>query len=129
MRVVATPPSPKTAAPRLSVPALALAALSALLASGCCVFPLVLALVGVSGSWIGQLRHLAPWSPWLAGLSFAALAFAAWRLYRPSLGARACAAEGDACGPVGRAIRRWFWLVAALALVPVLVPLAAPLFY
>jgi len=121
-------PSAPDAPPR-SAATLVLAALSALLASGCCVLPLVLALAGISGSWIGQLRHLAPWSPWLTGLSFAALGLAAWRLYRPRRDAPACATDGAACGPVARAMRRWFWAVAALALVPVLVPLAAPWFY
>jgi mercuric ion transport protein len=115
--------------PRRSAPALTLAGLAALLASGCCVAPLVLALAGVSGAWIGQLRRIEPFSPWLMGLAFLALAVAGWRLYRRPAAGAACALDDDACRRANAAGRRWFWFVVVLALVPVAVPLAAPLFY
>ncbi len=112
-----------------SAPALTVAGIAALLASGCCVAPLLLALAGISGTWIGQLRRIEPWSPWLMGLSFAALAFAGWRLYRrPSDGAD-CGIDDLACRQANGAARRWFWAVAVLALVPLAAPLAAPWFY
>ena len=111
-----------------SAPALAVAGIAALLASGCCVAPLLLALAGVSGTWIAQLRRIGPYSPWLIGLSVAALALSGWRLFRRP-DDRACDAQGDACRQVNGAARRWFWFVAALALVPMVVPLVAPLFY
>ena len=111
-----------TSSPRTS---LALAGLAALLASSCCVLPLALALLGVSGAWMSRLRVLEPYSAALIALSFAALAWAAWRLFRP---AAACAPD-DACSTTQSATRRWFWLVALLALVPVIVPLLAPFFY
>ena len=112
-----------------SAPALTVAGLAALLASGCCVAPLVLALAGISGTWIGQLRRLAPWSPWLLGLSFLALAAAGWRLYRRPSAEAACSVDEDACRRTNAAGRRWFWVVVVLALVPVVVPLVAPLYY
>ena len=112
-----------------SAPALTVAGIAALLASGCCVAPLLLALAGISGTWIGQLRRIEPWSPWLMGLSFAALAFAGWRLYRrPSEGSD-CGIDDLACRQANGAARRWFWAVAVLALVPLAAPLAAPWFY
>ena len=111
-----------------SAPALTVAGLAALLASGCCVAPLLLALAGVSGAWIGQLRRIEPYSPWLMGLSFVALAFAGWRLFRqPSAGA-SCDID-DACRRRNAVARRWFWLVALLALVPLMAPFVAPWFY
>jgi mercuric ion transport protein len=113
-----------------SAPALTLAALAAMLASTCCVLPLVFALAGISGAWIVQLRVLEPYSSTLTVLALVALALAGWRLYRPQAQAdAACAVGNGACGPVNAAARRWFWLVAVLTLVPLLVPLAAPLFY
>ena len=112
-----------------SAPALTLAGIAALLSSACCVMPLVFAIVGISGAWIGRLRVLAPWSGGLSALAFAALALAAWRLYRPSAAAACEMDDPAACRRVGGAARRWFWLVAVLTLVPLLVPLAAPLFY
>jgi mercuric ion transport protein len=112
-----------------SAPALTLAGIAALLSSACCVMPLVFAIVGISGAWIVQLRVLEPWSGVLSALAFAALAFAGWRLYRPSAAAACDPADPAACRQVGAAARRWFWLVAVLTAVPLLVPLAAPLFY
>lgn len=116
------------AAPR-SAPALALAGLAALLASSCCVLPLVLALLGISGAWISRLRVLEPYSPALIALSLGALALAGWRLFRPLHEAEACAPTDPACRVVRPTARRWFWFVALLALVPLLAPLVAPLFY
>lgn len=114
-----------TASTRTASGSLALAGLAALLASSCCVLPLALALLGVSGAWMSRLRVLEPYSAALIALSFAALALAAWRLFRP---AAACA-PNDACRAVQPASRRWFWAVALLALVPLIAPLLAPYFY
>jgi mercuric ion transport protein len=112
-----------------SASALTLAGIAALLSSACCVMPLVFAIVGISGAWIGQLRRLAPWSAPLSVLALASLGFAAWRLYRPAATAACDTSDPAACRRVGGAARRWFWLVVVLTLVPLLVPLAAPLFY
>ncbi len=112
-----------------SASALTVAGIAALLASCCCVVPLLLALAGVSGTWISQLRRVEPYSPWLLGLSFAALAMAGWRLFRRSSTAAACTADGVDCGRMNGVARRWFWVVAVLAVVPLAVPLVAPWFY
>jgi mercuric ion transport protein len=109
--------------------ALTLAGIAALLSSACCVMPLVFAIVGVSGAWIGQLRRLEPWSGTLTVLAVASLAFAGWRLFRPSADAVCDTADPVACRRVGSAARRWFWLVALLTLLPLVVSFAAPLFY
>ena len=120
--------------------ALWLAGLAALLASSCCVLPLVFVLVGVSGAWIGYLTRLEPYSIWLDGLALAALGLAAWRIYRPRVPepARGLAAEAAACAAADAptpcasarpALRAGFWFVVALTLLPIVVPLLAPLFY
>lgn len=120
-----TPPPEGT---RSSASALTLAGLAALLASSCCVLPLVFALVGISGAWIVHMRALEAYTPVLLVVAFAALAFAAWRLYRPARGEEAVCRDGT-CSPAVGIARRWFWLVAVLTLIPLLVPLVAPLFY
>jgi mercuric ion transport protein len=125
----ASGPGPQQPEASGTAPALTLAGIAALLSSACCVMPLVFAIVGVSGAWIGQLRRLEPWSGTLSGLAVAALAFAGWRLYRPAAAAACDASDPAACRRVGAAGRRWFWLVVVLTLVPLLVPIAAPLFY
>ena len=113
-----------------TAPALTLAGIAALLASSCCVMPLVFALVGISGTWIVYMRVLEPYSPALIALALLSLGIAGWRLYRPSRSAMvACVADDMACRQANGVARRWFWLVLVVALVPLAVPLAAPLFY
>lgn len=114
---------------RRPAPALALAGLAALLASTCCVLPLALALAGISGAWISQLHVMEPYSDGLLALAFGALAWAAWRIYGRPAPTRAVCEIDAVCQPVSHAVRTWFWLVLLIALVPLLVPLAAPWFY
>lgn len=119
-----------------SVFALALAGLSAVLASTCCVVPLLFALAGLSGAWMSQVRWLAPYSTALIVLAVVSLAVAGLRLYRGGLaGGPVC--EADACADGDAATgaranaraRRVFWAVALLTLIPIVVPLVAPMFY
>ena len=39
--------------------------LAALAASSCCILPLALFSIGVSGAWIGNFTRLAPYQPYL----------------------------------------------------------------
>ena len=121
--------SAKTAAPppeRKLGGLIALALLSSLLASTCCVLPLVLVLAGVTGAWIAHLQALKPVTPYAIALALGALAWAGWLVLRP---ARACAVEGDACAAT-RPLMRRIWLGCALFVALLLgFPLAAPLFY
>src|SRR6202045_4084711 len=73
---------------------LAAGILAAVGASICCVGPLVLLALGVSGAWIGSLTALEPYRPFFIGLTVVFLALAFYRLYvvRP-----ACSPE-SACG-------------------------------
>jgi mercuric ion transport protein len=56
--------------------------LGALAASSCCILPLVLFSLGISGAWIGNLTAMAPYQPYFIGFSAAALAFGYWRVHR-----------------------------------------------
>jgi mercuric ion transport protein len=55
--------------------------LAAVGASICCVGPLVLLALGVSGAWIGSLTAFEPYRPVLIGLTLLFLALAFHRLY------------------------------------------------
>ncbi|OKO88641.1 mercury transporter MerT [Bradyrhizobium sp. NAS80.1] len=66
----------------------------ALAASSCCILPLVLFSVGVSGAWIGNLTRLAPYQPYFIVVTLGALGTGHWLVYRAS--APACA-DGAAC--------------------------------
>lgn len=109
-----------------TLPALGAAALAALLASACCVVPLALVLVGVSGAWIGQLAGFEPYQPLFLAAAGIALAMAWRKIWRDA----ACA-DGRACAaPAGkRAQKAMFVAVASLLALVVGFPLIAPLFY
>ena len=51
---------------------------STVLASACCLGPLVLITLGISGAWIGNLAALEPYRPWFIGAALVAMVFA-WR--------------------------------------------------
>ncbi len=50
--------------------------LAAILASACCLGPLVLIALGFSGAWIGNLTVLEPYRPIFIGVALVALFFA-----------------------------------------------------
>ena len=101
--------------------------LAALLASTCCLGPLVLITLGFSGAWIGNLTVLEPFQPIFIGVALVAMVFAWRRIYCP---VQACS-PGDVCAiPQVRATYKvLFWVVAALILVALGFPYVAPLFY
>src|ERR1700679_3449113 len=66
----------------------------ALAASSCCILPLVLFGLGVSGAWIGNFTRLAPYQPWFIAATLAFLGHGYWLVHRSSR--RACA-EDEAC--------------------------------
>jgi mercuric ion transport protein len=101
--------------------------LAAILASSCCLGPLVLVALGFSGAWIGNLTALEPYRPAFIGAALVAL-FLAWqRIYRP---ADVCK-PGEVCAiPQVRATYKLiFWVVAALVLVALGFPYVLPLLY
>lgn len=90
--------------------------IGALLASACCVLPLALFSLGISGVWIGQLTALAPYKPWFwaAGALFVAGGFvSAWR------GQRACRVDGGCPPPRLQRVTQGLLGFAALLLVVV----------
>ncbi|RKE37431.1 mercuric ion transport protein [Paraburkholderia sp. BL23I1N1] len=106
---------------------LAAGGLAAILASTCCLGPLVLVALGVSGAWIGNLTLLEPYRPIFIGTALVALFFAGRRIFQP---AAACA-PGEACAipQVRAAYKLVFWVVVALVLITLGFPYVLPLFY
>jgi mercuric ion transport protein len=68
--------------------------LGALAASSCCILPLLLFGLGVSGAWIGNLTRLAPYQPFFIGATLSFLGTGYWLVRRDSQ--RQCA-EGAVC--------------------------------
>src|SRR5712692_9885015 len=68
--------------------------LGALAASSCCILPLVLFSLGISGAWIGNFTRLAPYQPFFLAATLLFLGTGYWLVHRASK--RACI-EGEAC--------------------------------
>jgi mercuric ion transport protein len=116
----------RTGAPSPRAP-LAAGGLAAVVASICCVGPLVLVMLGASGAWIGSLTALEPYRPLFVAAALVALAVAWRRVYRP---AAACK-PGEVCAipQVRTRYRVLFWIVALLVAAAIAFPYAAPWFY
>src|SRR5882762_6555012 len=101
--------------------------LAAILASTCCLGPLVLVALGFSGAWIGNLTALEPYRPIFVGAALVALFFAGRRVFRP---AAACK-PGEVCAipQARRTYKVLFWVVTALVLVALTFPYILPVFY
>lgn len=107
--------------------ALGIGGLAAVLASICCLGPLVLVAIGFSGAWIGNLTVLEPYRPFFIGAALVALFFAYRRIFRP---AQACKA-GEVCAvpQVKTAQKIIFVIIAALTGIALAFPYILPLLY
>lgn len=106
---------------------LAAGGLAAILASTCCLGPLVLVALGFSGAWIGNLTVLEPYRPFFISAALVALFFAWRRIFRQAPDCK----PGDVCAvpQVHTAYKVIFWIVAVLVLVALAFPYILPLFY
>ncbi len=107
--------------------ALFVGGLAAIVASTCCLGPLVLVALGLSGAWIGNLTLLEPYRPFFIAGALVALFFAGRRIFRP---VQACQ-PGEVCAvPRTRRIYKIvFGIVSALVLVALIFPYVAKFFY
>lgn len=99
---------------------------AAIMASLCCIGPLVLVMLGVSGAWIGNLRILEPFRPLFLGVALLFL----WLAYRRIFHTAVCA-PGTLCAvpETNRRYRMLFWCIAALVGLALIFPYVAPFFY
>lgn len=113
--------------PQVGRCALLAGGIAALLASTCCLGPLVLITLGVSGAWIGNLTALEPYRPLFISVTLVTLFFA-WRgIWRPAM----VCAPGNICAiPQVKRIYKWlFGAVSGLVLIALVFPYVAPWFY
>ena len=95
-------------------------------ASACCIGPLVLLILGISGSWISNLTALEPYRPIFIGITLLFLGLAFRKLY---LAPQSCAVESPCAQPANlRKQRLLFWLVTAVITLMIAFPWYAPLF-
>lgn len=103
--------------------------IAAIIASACCLGPLVLVMVGVSGAWISNLTLLEPYRPVSVGVALVFMGLAWHRIYRAPAAAECEPGTMCALPQTNRVYRVMFWVVSALVLLAVGFPYLAPLFY
>jgi mercuric ion transport protein len=102
--------------------------IGAALASTCCIVPLVLLTLGISGAWIGTLTALEPYKPYFVAATVILLGAGFWQVYlRPK---PVCNDESSCANPVSRRITKGaLWLATLLVLLAATINYWAPLFY
>ena len=102
--------------------------IGAVLASSCCIGPLVLITLGASGAWIGNLTALKAYQPIFVTLTLMFLGFGFWQVYSKAMPTRddvsSCATPTS-----DRIVKTALWIATFLVAVALSVDLWAPLFY
>lgn len=99
--------------------------LGALAASSCCILPLVLITLGVSGAWIGNLTALAPYQWVFVAITIACLVTGFYLVYGKSQ--TACTDERVCVRPLsGRLLKIVLWVATALVVSAIAFPFVAP---
>ena len=100
--------------------------LGALAASSCCIVPLALFSLGVSGAWVGQLTALAPYQPIFVIITLGFLGYGYWMVYRKPK--TSCAADAACIRPLSkRVIKGALWFSTALIVLSLAWPYIVPL--
>ena len=100
--------------------------LGALAASTCCILPLVLFSLGISGAWIGQLTALSAYQPIFIALTVLCLGYGYWLVFRKP---KQVCEDGMACArPLpNRLVKTMLYLATALVLIAFAWPYIVPL--
>lgn len=99
--------------------------LGALAASSCCIVPLVLFGVGISGAWIGTLTSLSPYQPLFFALTLPILGYGFYRVYGKP--AKACAADQACARPLPNILlKTGLWVATLLIAAAGAFPYVAP---
>ena len=102
--------------------------LTALVASSCCVVPVVLVTLGTSGAWIGNLTALEPYKVYFLGVTTLLLAAGFWHVYiKPK---QTCERDSYCARPSSSLITKSvLWIGTLIAILSATVDFWAPLFY
>lgn len=101
--------------------------IGAVLASSCCVAPLLLLTLGVSGAWMGTLTALAPYQGYFIAVTLVFLAAGYWHVYfKPK---RDCA-DGSYCASPqsDTVIKIVLWVATTLIALALAINFIVPLF-
>jgi mercuric ion transport protein len=100
--------------------------LGALAASSCCIVPLVLFSLGVSGAWIGNLTALTPYKPLFVAATVAILGYGFYHVHRKPK--QACAEAAACARPLPNlVVKLGLWTAAVLVVAAIAFDYVAPL--
>jgi len=103
--------------------------LGAVAASSCCIVPLVLFSLGVSGAWIGTLTALEPYKPVFIAITLGFLGYGYWLVHRmPTI----CDDDAACAKPLPiQVVKSALWISTALVLLAMfwnwIAPVIAPI--
>jgi mercuric ion transport protein len=102
--------------------------IGAVLASSCCIVPLLLVTLGVSGAWIGSLSTLEPYKPWFAAVTMLFLGIGFWQVYwKPK---QECEEDSYCASPKSdRVVKIALWSATLLVALASTIDYWAPIFY
>ncbi len=98
------------------------------LASACCIVPLLLVSVGISGAWISNLTALEPYKPYVGAVTLALIGYGFWHVYfKP----KPPCEDGSYCArpQSARTTKTVLWLGLAIVLLALTIDWWAPWFY
>lgn len=96
--------------------------IAAIVASACCLGPLILVSLGIGGAWISNLTLLEPFRPVFIGAALLCIALAYKKIYRGP--APEDCTPGTLCAlpKTNQVYRTMFWTVAGLVLIALVYP-------
>lgn len=102
--------------------------IGAILASTCCVVPLLLVTLGISGAWIGNLTALEPYKPYVAGVALVFIGLGFRQVY---VKAKPACVDGSYCARPGSVVvtKTALWVSTVIVLLALTINWWAPLFY
>ena len=102
--------------------------IGAILASTCCIAPLALLMLGVSGAWIGTLTALEPYKPYFAAVALVFIGLGFRQVY---FKAKPACVDGSYCAkPQSAPITKTaLWMATALVVLALTIDWWAPFLY
>lgn len=102
--------------------------LGAVLASTCCIAPLVLLTLGISGAWIGTLTALEPYKPYFAVVALVFIGLGFRQVYFKT---KPACVDGSYCAKPQSALitKTALWIATALVVLALTIAWWAPFFY
>ncbi len=102
---------------------------AALLASTCCVLPLTLILLGITGAWIGNLSALEPYRAYFIAVAAISIGIGFYKVYtKPT--SLSCDPDSYCAKPYSEKITKTIlWIAAFLVILSALWPYVVPIIF